>query len=291
MTGRMTRSEGLSSVTGRIVIIGLISIALLYSAVIAWFRANENRLVYLPDPGPLADPPPSLGLHPQRVTFAAPGGPRLVAWRIVPPVSAQDPRWILVLHGNAGNLVTPGRPEHDLQLHDLGAGVLAVDYRGYGESAGTPTEEGLYADARAAYDYLRDSLHLPPRRIVIYGHSLGAGVAVRLATEVVAAGLVVEGAFTSVPDRGAELYPWLPVHLIARNRFDSIDRIGTLRMPLLVIHGRDDTTIPIAHGRRLFASAPQPKQFLEVAGGHDDAYSVGREAYEAGFRGFLARLP
>jgi uncharacterized protein len=284
----MARPDGILSVGGRIAMIGILTGVVLYAAIIVWFRVNENRLLFLPDRGPLADPPSALGLTPQRVVFSAPGGPRLVGWRITPPAGDSDAPWIVVLHGNAGNLSTPGRPEHDQQLHDLGTGVLAVDYRGYGESDGTPSEAGLYADARAAYDYLRDSLGIPPTRIVIYGHSLGSGVAVELATQVPAAGLVVEGGFTSVPDRGAEVYPWLPVHLMARNRFASIDRIGAVRMPVLVIHGRDDSTVPIAHGRRLFAAAPEPKQFLEVAGGHDDAYRVGRVAYEEGLRRFLA---
>jgi hypothetical protein len=286
----MARPEGLLPAWGRLLLTGTATLILLYAAVVVWFRANEDRLLYLPDRGPLADPAPLLGLTPERVMFSAPGGPRLVGWRIPPPTGGGEAPWILVLHGNAGNLSTPGRPEHDRQLRQLGAGVLAVDYRGYGESEGTPSEAGLYADARAGYDYLRDSLGIPPGRIVIYGHSLGSAVAVELATQVPAAGLVIEGAFTSVPDRGAEIYPWLPVRLMTRNRFSSLDRIGSVHMPILVIHGRDDSTIPIAHGRRLFAAALEPKGFLDVAGGHDDAYSVGRAAYEEGFRRFLARL-
>jgi len=100
----------------------------------------------------------------------------------------------------------------------------------------------------------------------------------------------VEGGFPSLPDLGAEIYPWLPVRALARNRFGSIDRIGRVRMPILCIHGRDDTTIPVAQGRRLFAVAPDPKEFLEVAGGHDDAFEIGRTEYEAGIRRFLEQL-
>jgi uncharacterized protein len=270
--------------------IGFAMALLAYGAIILWFRTNEDRLLFLPEPGPLTPPPAAFGLNPERVEFSAPGGPRLVAWRIPPPEPDSTALWILVFHGNAGNLATPGRPEHDRQLRDLGLGVLALDYRGYGESAGTPTEAGLYADARAAYDYLRGPLALPARRILIYGHSLGSGVAVELATTVEAAGLIVEGGFTSVPDRGAEVYPWLPGHLMAHNCFASLERIGSVRMPVLVIHGRDDATIPIRHGRRLFAAAPEPKEFLEVPGGHDDAYDVGQVEYQAGLRRFLARV-
>jgi uncharacterized protein len=266
---------------------GLVLAGVCYGGVLVWLRANENRLVFFPEGGPV--PLPAPGLPVRVVSLTASDGVSLQAWEIDPAPPDSAATWVLVLHGNAGNLATPGRPAHDRQLHGLGVGVLALDYRGYGESGGTPTEAGLYADARAAYDYLR-ARGISPQRIVLYGHSLGSAVAVQLATSVPAAGLIVEGAFTSAPDIGAELYPFLPVRLIARNRFDSAERIRGLRMPLLVIHGRDDHTIPIAFGRRLFDAAPGPKQFLEVPGGHDDAYAVDAPAYESGIRRFLTTL-
>ena len=110
-----------------------------------------------------------------------------------------DP-WILVFHGNAGNIGDGGRPEHYARLRALGLNVLTFDYRGYGESDGTPTEAGLYRDADAALGFLRDSLHVPPGRTWLFGHSLGSAVAVDLATRVRAAGLILDGAFTSAPD-------------------------------------------------------------------------------------------
>jgi fermentation-respiration switch protein FrsA (DUF1100 family) len=270
---------------GRFAVISFGVVLLLYGGVLAWLFFNEDRMVYFPDRGPVPVPG---DLAAQRVSFTAADSVRLTAWVVAP--QSDTARWILILHGNAGNLATPGRPEHDRQLIGLGLGVLALDYRGYGESEGVPSEKGLYADARAAYDYLVQVRHLQTNRIVIYGHSLGSAVAIELASTVPAAGLIVEGALTSVPDRGAELWPLIPVRLIARNRFGSLARIASLKMPVLVIHGRDDQTIPIAHGRRLFEAAPEPKTFLEVAGGHDDAYSVGASEYEAGVRRFLQSL-
>ena len=270
---------------------GSIGIALLlYGAILLWFRANEGRLIFFPETGPVGLPGPASGLAARRITVVTPDHLRLVGWSVAPPGADPDGCWVLILHGNAGNVATPGRIEHDRQLHALGLGIMAIDYRGYGESEGTPSEAGLYTDARAAYDFLRDYLGVAASRIVIYGHSLGSAVAIELASTVPAGGLIVEGGFTSVPDLGAELYPWLPVRALARSRFASLDRIGRVRMPILFIHGRDDTTIPIAHGRRLFAGAPDPKAFLEVAGGHDDAYEVGRAEYEWGIRHFLERL-
>lgn len=265
--------------------IGLGLALLLYGGVLGWLLINEDRMVYFPESGPVPLPH---DLGAEAVTFNAADSVRLTAWVVVPP--SDTARWILILHGNAGNLATPGRPEHDRQLVGLGLNLLALDYRGYGDSEGKPSEAGLYADARAAYDYLVNQRRISPERIVIYGHSLGSAVAVELATQVPAAGLIVEGALTSVPDRGAELWPLIPVRLIGRNRFGSLDRIGKIQMPVLFIHGRDDQTIPIAHGRKLFAAAPEPKTFLEVAGGHDDAYSVGAREYQEGIGAFLRSL-
>ena len=262
-----------------------------YVAILVWLVGNEDRIVFQPEPGPVPVPALDDGTVIEAVQFPSGDGTPLTAWRLAPSPAAPAGRWVLVLHGNAGNLATPGRPEHDQQLHGLGLGVLALDYRGYGLSGGVPSEAGLYADATAAYQYLRDTLRVPPARILIYGHSLGSGVAVELATRVEAAGLILEGAFTSVPDRSAEVYPWLPVRWIGHNRFPSLARIGAVRMPVLIIHGRDDQTIPIGHGRRLHQAARAPRTFLEVAGGHDDAFETGAREYEAGIRHFLAGLP
>ena len=263
---------------------------LLYGAILVWFRANERRLIFFPEAGPVGLPGPASGLVARRFTIVTPDHLRLVGWSVAPPPGDPHGRWVLILHGNSGNIATPGRIEHNRQLYGLGLGIVAFDYRGYGESEGTPTESGLYTDARAAYDFLRDSLGAPASRIVIYGHSLGSAVAIELASTVAAGGLIVEGGFTSLPDLGAEIYLWIPVRALARSRFASLDRIGGVRMPILGIHGRDDMTIPIAQGRRLFAGAPAPKEFLEVAGGHDDAYEVGRAEYERGIRRFLEGL-
>lgn len=256
-----------------------------YGAVVALLVYNENSLVYFPEPGPVSVP---AGLPIEPVRFTTPDSIHLTGW-IIPP-ERDSSYWLLVFHGNAGNIATPGRPEHAAQMRRLGLGLFAIDYRGYGDSDGRPSEAGLYRDARAAYDYLTSVRQVPSSRIVIYGHSLGSAVAVELATRVPAAGLIIEGALTSVPDRGAELYPFLPVRLIARNRFPSLERIRTLRMPLLVLHGREDVTIPPVHGRRLFEAAPEPKTFVETAGGHADAYLVGAREYEPGISGFLATL-
>jgi len=157
--------------------------------------------------------------------------------------------------------------------------MLAFDYRGYGDSSGSPDEAGMYSDATASYEYLTRTLNVPANRIVIFGHSLGSAVAIELASRVPAAALIVEGAFTSVVDRGQELFPLFPVSLISTQRFPSLDRIAKIAMPKLFLHSPEDTVIPYAHGKHLFEAALGPKRLVDVRGGHEDAFRVDRAVY------------
>ena len=259
-----------------------------YAVLLLGLWLFQDKLLYFPDRGPLPAAPAWLSA--ERVEIPTADSLRLIGWVVPARSGAADSPWLLLFHGNAGNIATAGRPDHDLQLSRLGLNVLALDYRGYGESQGRPSEPGLYADADAAWHWLTTVRGVPPGRIVIYGHSLGSAVAIELATRVEAAGLIVEGAPTSVPDRGQEVYPFLPVRWLSRNRFASKERIGRVTCPKLFIHGLNDTTIPIRHGRRLFELAAEPKKFLAVAGGHDDAYAVDAESYERGITRFLVEI-
>jgi hypothetical protein len=262
-----------------------------YVLLVLLVRAMEPRLVFAPGSARrLTPPPPVLRLDPQPVRFRAADGVELSAWVMRPPGS-DDARWILICHGNAGNLSESGRAEHYAGLRALGLGIFAFDYRGYGESEGSPDERGVYLDAVAAYRYLSDTLGIPADRIVIFGHSLGSAVAVELATREPAAGLVLDGALLSGVARGQELYPWLPVRLIARNRFESDRKIGRLTLPKLFLHARADDVVPIHHGERLFALAPEPKRFVPLAGGHGDAFLVDSAAYFGAIGAFLRELP
>ena len=263
-----------------------------YLGLLVLLRLSESRLLYAPGPpGPLAPPPSHLGLAPERVELPTADGVTLVAWIVRAPPARRAGRWLLVCHGNGGNLADGGRPEHYAGLRALGLDVLAFDYRGYGESGGRPSEAGLYRDADAAYRYLRDVLGVPPERIVLFGHSLGSAVAVELATRVPAAGLVLEGALSSVPDRAQELYPLFPVRWIARSRYASIERIGRVRIPKLFLHARADEVVPMSHSRRLYDAAPPPKMFVPLAGGHSDAFGADSAAYFGAIARFLHDLP
>jgi hypothetical protein len=206
------------------------------------------------------------------------------------PAGGNSGYWLLICHGNAGNISEAGRPFHYAGLRALGLSLFAFDYRGYGESEGVPTEQGLYRDADAAYRYLRDTLEVPAERVVVFGHSLGSAVAVELVGRVPAAGLVLDGALTSVVERAQELFPYAPVRWIAASRYPSIERVGALTIPKLFLHARDDEVVPFVHGRRLFEAAAPPKQFVPLQGGHGDAFEADSAAYFGAIGRFVAEL-
>jgi fermentation-respiration switch protein FrsA (DUF1100 family) len=177
---------------------------------------------------------------------------------------------LLYLHGNAGNL----SHRHDIvtTLRDqLGVSVLIVDYPGYGKSEGSPSESGCYATAEAAYDWLTKQQKIAPEKVILFGKSMGGGVAVELASRRDHRALVLVKTFTSMPDVGAGLYWWLPVRWLMRNRFDSMSRIGQCKRPLFVAHGTSDSLIPFALGKELYEAANEPKRFLALPGvDHND---------------------
>ena len=266
--------------------------ALAYAGAIGYLKANETTLVYHPaveayEGGRLNPPADSLDARP--VTFASADGATLAAW-VMPPRADSAAMWVLVNHGNAGNITLTKRQDFYARLRNLGVGLFAYDYRGFGASEKRPiAEAGLYADAQGAYDYLRNTLHVPPQRIIIFGHSLGSGVAVELATHADAAGLIVEGAYTGVDRVAAERYPMLPVRAMMANHFPSIDRIDRVSMPKLFLHANDDAVIPFAQGRALYEKAREPKQFVETGGGHENAYRLDPRYLES-FGAFVRRV-
>jgi len=261
----------------------------LYLGLVGCMYAIQSSLVYLPDLAgrDLLATPEDIGLGYRTTSLSTSDGETLHGWFVPAPEARAT---LLFFHGNAGNI--SHRLESIAVFHQLGLNVLILDYRGYGRSTGKPSEQGTYRDAQAAWEYLIGTEGLKPGDIVLFGRSLGGAVAVWLATQVQPAALVLESSFTSVPDLGAQLYPWLPVRLISRLHYDSRARLPQVQVPVLVIHSRDDEIIPIDHGRALFAAANRPKHFLELRGGHNDGFVLSREHYLAGLRGFLeASLP
>jgi fermentation-respiration switch protein FrsA (DUF1100 family) len=187
-------------------------------------------------------------------------GERLVAWWKPPrPGKAL----ILYFHGNGGSLWN-GRLRAQA-LTASGRGLLMISYRGYSGSTGSPTETGLHTDARTAYDWVRHSYEVS--RLVAYGESLGTGVAVRLAGEQPLAGLILDAPYTSTADVASLTYWYVPVSWLMLDQFRSLDIIQQVRAPILILHGTEDRTIPIAFGERLYAAAPEPKRFVRIEGG------------------------
>lgn len=244
--------------------------AVVYLGSVVWLKTNEDRLVYEVATSRQNVRAFDTSLFAQ-ATLRTPDDLRLQTVTLAPPAGRTDPYWVLFFHGNASSIQTPDVQDKLRKLRDLGYGVLAFDYRGFGASEGTPSEAGLYEDGMAAFRHLAEEHQVPPGRLLLFGWSLGSGVAVEVATRIKAAGLVLDGAFTSIPDAGQAHYPWMPVRLLARNRFASIEKIDRVNMPVLFIHSVGDTFVPYAQGRELFERAREPKHWLEVSDGHINA--------------------
>lgn len=255
-------------------------------ACILWIflRWLESTTIYFPS-RVIDAHPGAFGLPWEKVCLTASDGARLSAW-FIPAPRAGAPV-LLCLHGNGGNL--SDRVEKMRIFHAAGAAQLWVDWRGYGESSGHPSEAGLYRDARAARDWLAAAKGVPSSRLVLYGESLGAGPAVELAAEGSAAGLIVDSGFTSVPDMAHIVLPWFPRRLI-RTRFDNLSKLPNVKIPILFLHSPQDDIVPYEMARRNFAAAGGPKRFVDLKGNHNEGFMDTGEAYGSAIRRFLTSL-
>jgi dipeptidyl aminopeptidase/acylaminoacyl peptidase len=256
-----------------------------YAAVVLWLISQEARIVFQAGRTLAAGRP---AFPYEQIDVPRQDGARQFAWVMRREASDEGP-WVLFLHGNAATIASRVNISHYRQLRDDGLNVFAPEYGGFGGLDGTPTEAALAADARAAYDYLTVSRHISPKRIVIYGWSLGSAVAVTLASEVEQGAVILEGAPASLVAIGQRRYPFFPIRLLMRNPFDSIRRIDRVRSPILFLHSPEDAVIPIEEGRRLFDAARSEKEFVEVRGGHVDASDVDAEHFSKVIRPFLEK--
>jgi len=260
----------------------LIILAILaYGGVLALMYVFQRSLMYFPDRA--RTPPAAAGLpRAEEVTLTSADGERLIAW-YVPPQSLKP--LVIYFHGNGGALNL--RADRFRWLTTHGFGLLGLSYRGYGGSSGKPSETGLLLDASAAYDFA--AARYPAGRIVLWGESLGTGVAVALAAKRPIGGLILDSPFTSAADIGAAAYPFVPVRWFIKDSFRSDERIGRVRAPLLVLHGEQDHIVPIRFGERLFELGNEPKRMVRLSfGGHADLDDHG--APDA-VRAFLSSLP
>ena len=247
--------------------------------VLIWNRLVDG-MIFHPTPG-VDVRPDQLGLAAEDVFLETEDGVRVHAFWL-PAEGAR--RVLLFLHGNAGN--ASHRLPNAADLVGLDTSVLLLDYRGYGLSEGSPTEAGVYADARAALAHLVEERGFPEDRIVVFGRSLGGAVAVDLLQERSVAGVILESTFTSVADMASELMP-IAAPFVG-GRFDSLSKVGRLRAPVLFFHGDRDEIVAHRLGRALFDAAPDPKAFETIAGaGHNDTVEVGGRAYFERIRLFL----
>jgi len=227
-----------------------------------------------------------LGIDGEEVWLDTEDGVRLHAFWVRAP--QQTRRAILFLHGNAGN--ASHRLPNAQQMAALGADVLLLDYRGYGLSEGSPTEAGVYADARAGLAHLTGPRDLPEERIVLFGRSLGGAVAIDLARDRGLAGVILESTFASLSELADQILP-LPLGFVVRGRWSSRDKIGSVSAPLLFFHGGEDRVVPIELGRALYDAAPGPKDFhLIPRAGHNTTVEMGGRAYFERIGSFLEQV-
>ena len=263
----------------------LTSLAIAYGAVLVLVYLFQERLVYFPQVGrEIAVTPQAYGLAFDPVTLATVDGEKLAGWW-VPAAPARGTA--LIFHGNAGNI--SHRLEYLAMFHRMGYSALIIDYRGYGTSTGSPTEAGTYRDAEAAWSWLTGERGIKPGDIVLFGESLGGAVAAWLAARTAPRALVLASTFTSVPDLGSEVYPFLPVRLISRFSYDNLAALKAVKAPVLIAHSRGDEIVPYAHGRALFDAAPAPRHFIEMSGGHNDGFVFARAEWTAQLAAFLER--
>ncbi len=236
---------------------------------------RQDSLVFFPDKR-VRFTPGDLGMPFEDVRLTTADGVALAAWWIPAPSSRAA---LVFCHGNAGNM--GDRVSKVRLFHDLGLSVLAFDYRGYGASAGTPSEAGTTRDMEAAVAHVRSARGLPPERTVFYGESLGGAVAVAAAARHRPAALVLESTFTSAREMARRHYPLVPSALV-RVGYDSMALIGAVTCPVLILHGRRDTVVPYAMGEALFRAAREPKYFAALEGDHNaGGIVVSGEAFEA----------
>jgi len=266
-----------------------------YVGLVGCAMIFEDRFIYFPSPYPEGDYHLAEARSPhlpriEDVWLTTTDNTRIHGWYCQPPEGHRSENSdaqavVLFFHGNAGNL--SHRIDLIQMINDMNADVFIIDYHGYGRSEGKPSEAGFYQDADAAWAYLTTQRNIPSSRIIIFGKSIGAAPAINLARQVQPAGLIVESAFTSVPDMASQVLPIVP-KFVVQTKMNSIDRIGEVTCPKLFTHSPVDEIIPYSHGQALFDAAKEPKTFYIVDGaGHNNMQYMGGKKYRDAVQAFI----
>ncbi len=243
------------------------AILVAYIAVTLCIALMQPRYIYHPARAIFATPE-TIGLAYESLVLKTADGESIHAWYVPHnSVPGKTARTILFCHGNGGNM--GNRVGSLLTFNQLGFNTLTFDYRGYGESSGKPSEAGTYRDAKACWDYLINQCGLQPSDIILYGRSLGGAIASHLAVDVNPAALVLESVFASIPDMATEMFPILPIAFFCRYKYDNARNVAKVSCPVLVAHSQEDQTCPFSQARHVFDAASDPKQFVEMEGGHN----------------------
>jgi pimeloyl-ACP methyl ester carboxylesterase len=256
---------------------------------------GQASLVFMPSKD-VGETPKTIGLKFEDIQIITKDNISLDAWYVPAKEDGGIGKGVILFcHGNGGNI--GNRVSYLPIFRDLGLSTLLFDYRGYGKSDGKPTEEGTYADVEAAWQYLIQERKIPPKKIIVYGESLGGAIASYIAQKTsnqdpknAAGGLILASTFTSISDRAAEIYPFLPIRLLSRFNYNSSDRLPNIKIPVLIIHSTDDEIIPFHHGERNFQVANEPKKLVKLRGDHNSGFLDSLETYRTGISEFIQRL-
>lgn len=254
------------------------------SALVAlngWMYLQQAAMIFFPD-RLLGATPASWGLEYEDVFLTAEDGVHLHGWYV--PQQGSD-RVLLFMHGNAGNISHRG--ESVAIFHRLGLNVLIFDYRGYGQSEGSPSEQGLYRDAAAAWHYLIETKGFNSEDIILFGRSLGGAVAAKLASQVQAGGVILESTFSSARDVAGSLFPILSRLLVLRYDFDTAGYLRGVVCPVLVLHSQEDDVIPFYLGEKVYQAAAVPKVFVKMQGDHNGGFMQSQPRYEQELARFI----
>lgn len=261
----------------------VVLIIIFFVGLFLYVKYLERTTVFLPL-SEIKGTPSDLGFRYEDVYIPVGSNEEINAWYIQ---QDKDNYTILFCHGNAGNISS--RLGIIKLLSDLNLNIFIFDYRGYGKSKGTPSEEGIYEDVLAAYKYLVNVKNIPPSKIIVYGKSLGSAPAVDLASKFDVRAVIIDSGFTSARDLGKVFYPFIPSFMISV-KFDNINKIKKIDVPKLFIHSHNDNVVPFRLGKKLFDIAPLPKKFVVLRGSHNDSLFVSESEAKEAIRSFVDEL-